>query len=106
MSASFFRPGPARIEVTLEELGSTVHLRQLDEVDGVIVERLPVIDPTKIDDGSFIVWPQMEYSGHLYRNSIHETSDSCGNCDGGRCGDDVRDSIQCREIRWVELEQE
>ena len=24
-------------------------------------------------------------TGHMYRNSAHETADSCGNCDGARC---------------------
>ena len=30
----------------------------------------------------------MEYSGHMYRGAIHETSNSCGNCDGANCADD------------------
>lgn len=28
-----------------------------------------------------------ELSGHMYRGSSYETSNSCGNCDGARCDD-------------------
>ena len=35
-----------------------------------------------IDDGIYI---RTEFTGHMYRNSPYETSDSCGNCDGARC---------------------
>ena len=30
-------------------------------------------------------------SGHLYRGSLFETDDSCGNCDGARCD-------SCKEV--------
>ena len=32
-------------------------------------------------------------SGHIYRDSVYETSDSCGNCDGGNC--------DCCTPRWL-----
>jgi len=44
----------------------------------------------------------MYLSGHLYRGSPHESSNSCGNCDGARCGDEPGE-IPCRKIHSVRL---
>lgn len=46
----------------------------IDIMDKVINE-----DYWTLKDSSF------HYSGHMYRGSPYETSNSCGNCDGARC---------------------
>ena len=38
-----------------------------------------------MDDNRYIIISKV-LTGHLYYNSIYETSDSCGNCDGAKCG--------------------
>jgi hypothetical protein len=41
------------------------------------------------------IFRSIELTGHMYRNSPHETCDSCGNCDGARCD-------SCKKIYVVE----
>lgn len=54
-----------------------------------LVEPLPVPPPAakaEKDPNDFAV--QMFLSGHMYRNSPYESDNSCGNCNGARCGED------------------
>lgn len=46
----------------------------------------------------FVVSLEMQMSGHLCRNSAMETSDTCGNCNGGNCD-------TCEEIYTVKVEK-
>lgn len=39
----------------------------------------------KLGDEVWDLWLYSELTGHMYRGSPHETSNSCGNCDGARC---------------------